>query len=76
MTPSAAVCRVRILGKPLAFGLMNFTCRSGFVVSCGRGVTAQDVQAKNNDGDMPLHWACRYGYHDITAILRGKGAVD
>jgi ankyrin repeat protein len=35
-----------------------------------------DVQAKNSDGWTPLHWACRFGHHDIAAMLRAKGAVE
>jgi ankyrin repeat protein len=37
-------------------------------------VTAQDVQAKNNDGDMPLHCACYSGHAEVVKALLEKGA--
>jgi ankyrin repeat protein len=34
------------------------------------------VHVKDNGGETPLHRACRFGHHDIAAMLRTKGAVD
>ena len=74
MMPSAAVHRVRILGKPLPYG---FTCHKWFLgnVLWEEG-SAQYVHAKNNDGDAPLHCACEKGHDSIAAMLRAKGAVE
>ena len=65
--------RVQMTGhdytRPVCKGDVSEVSR--LVYECGDNINAQD-----NDGQTPLHWACLYGHRDIVETLMLAGADE